>query len=264
MKLGKVSLLLLILIPLALAIGSVATFFVYERMQDQHQVNLADLEKFGYEMVPSQTYTESTGELGAQQLPATFAEKKLTPTERVIRGLMQDKENLLAEQQALKDQISALHDQIDELKQYKELNQHFAPETFEQELKRTKAQLKATLLRLPETERYSNIQVEIMAAAGMQEYQRFVRANRLMLDREQRGEIIKDHLPGYAFCIGNAVELAANNLDELRLLINWFNDPDSVRLPGMLAADLDKLLPACQQPLRQALDTTLPALDTAG
>ncbi len=264
MKLGKVSLLLLIIIPIALAIGAVATFFVYERMQDQHQMNLADLEKFGYEMVPSPTYNESTGELGAKQLPATFAEKKLTPTERVIRGLMQDKENLLAEQQSLKDQITALQNQIAELKEYQKLNKHFAPETFEQELKRTKAQLKAALLRLPESERYSNVHIEIMSAAGMQEYARFVRANRLMLDQAQRANIIQQHLPAYAFCVGNSVDLAANDLDELRLLIQWFNEPDTTRLPNLLAEDLDKLLPTCQQPLRQSLDASLPTLDTAG
>ncbi len=107
--------------------------------------------------------------LGAQQLPATFAEKKLTPTERVIRGLMQDKENLLAEQDALKSEIDALKQQITELQEYKRLNQHFAPETFEDELARTKTQLKAILARMPEADQFSNIRLEIMAAAGMQE-----------------------------------------------------------------------------------------------
>lgn len=264
MKLGKMSIVLLILVPLLLIAAGTASYFVYQSMQAQHEVNLADLEKFGYEMVPSNTYTESTGKLGAKQLPATFAEKKLTPTERVIRGLMQDKENLLAEQLTLKDQIEALKQKIAELEEYKKLNQHFAPETFEQELERTKAQLKSTLIRLPEAERFSNIQIEVMSAAGMQEYRRFVRANRLMLEHEQRVDIIQNHLPSFAFCVGNAVELAANNLEELRLLVNWFNRPDETSLPAPLAADLDKLLPACQKPLRQALQETLPEPTTVG
>lgn len=264
MKPGKVGMLLLLLIPMALVIGATVSFFLYDRMQQQHQLNLADLEKFGYEMVPSNTYTESMGELGAKQLPATFAEKKLTPTERVIRGLMQDKENLLAEQQTLKDEIAALKRQIAEFAEYKKLNSHFAPETFAEELKRTKAQLKNTLIRLPEAERYSNTQLEIMAAAGMQEYKRFVSANHLMLEPAQKALILRNHLPSYAFCIGNAVELAANSRQEQQLLIDWFNQPDAVSLPPALAGDLDKLLPTCRLPLRQALHDSLPEIRNAG
>lgn len=263
MKLGKVGVLLLVLVPLLLSIAGVASYFAYQKMQAQHEINLADLEKFGYEMVPSNTYTESVGELGAQQLPATFTEKKLTPTERVIRGLMQDKENLLAEQDALKSEIQALQQQILELQEYRRLNEHFAPETFEDELIRTKAQLKAILARMPEAEQFSNIKLEIMAAAGMQEYRRFVSANRLMLDQPQRAIIVRDHLPAYAFCVGNAAELAANNRNEERLLIDWFNNPNNTSLPAMLAEDINKLLPACQSPLREQLQTALPQI-TAG
>lgn len=264
MQPGKAGLLLLVLILIALAIGGVASFFLYERLQEQHQINLADLEKFGYEMVPSNTYTESIGELGVKQLPATFAEKKLTPTERVIRGLMQDKENLLAEQQTLRDEIAALKQQISEFEEYKKLNSHFAPETFAEELRRTKLQLKNMLIRLPEAERYSNTQLEIMAAAGMQEYKRFVSANHLMLEPSQKAIILRDHLPGYAFCVGNAVELAANSRQEQQLLIDWFNQPDDATLPSALAGDLDKLLPGCRLPLRQALQDSLPTIRDAG
>lgn len=262
MKLGKLSILLLVLVPLLLAIAAIASYFAYQKMQAQHEVNLADLEKFGYEMVPSNTYTESVGTLGAEQVPATFAEKKLTPTERVIRGLMQDKENLLAEQDALKSEIEALKQQIVELQDYKRLNEHFAPETFEDELTRTKAQLKAILSRMPEADQFSNVRLEIMAAAGMQEYRRFVSANRLMLDQPQRGRIVSEHLPAFAFCVGNATELAANNRSEERQLIDWFNNPNSTTLPTALSEDLAKLLPACQKPLREQLETVLPQIVT--
>lgn len=259
MKSGKTT-LLLILLPLLLIAMGVSGYLVYRKMQAQHEVNLADLEKFGYEMVPSDTYTESTGMLGADQLPATFTEKKLTPTERVIRGLMQDKENLLAEQATLKSQIEALQKQVEELQTYKQLNEHFAPETFRDELLRIKAQLKGILTRMPEAERFSNIRLEIMAAAGMQEYRRFVSSNRLMLDQPQRAQIVSEYLPAYAFCVGNAAELAANNRDEERLLVGWFNDPDNTRLPPALAEDLNKLLPACQKPLRERLEASLPQI----
>ncbi len=263
MKLNKVGILLLVLIPLMLIIGGVISFFAYQKMQSQHQLNLAELEKFGYEMVPTDLYTETVGELGANQLPSTFGEKKLTPTERVIRGLMQDKENLLAEQQVLKSQISALQQQIAELEDYKRLNQHFAPATFEEELAETKAILKSTLARMPESEPFDNTRLDVMAAAGTHEYRRFVSANRLMLDRPQKAIIIEELLPVYAFCVGNAVDLAANSRAEEHLLTDWFNAPDDTRLPTALAADLNKLLPTCQLPLREALRDTLPS-GTAG
>ncbi len=263
MKLNKVGALLLVLVPLLLIIGGTVSFFAYKKMQSQHQLNLAELEKFGYEMVPTDVYTESVGTLGANQLPPTFGEKKLTPTERVIRGLMQDKENLLAEQQVLKDQITALQQQIAELEDYKRLNKHFAPATFEEELAETKAILKSILARMPESEPFDNTRLDVMAAAGTQEYRRFVSANRLMLDRPQKAIIIEELLPVFAFCVGNAVDLAANSRAEERLLTDWFNDPDNTRLPAALASDLNKLLPACQRPLRETLHATL-ASATAG
>lgn len=263
MRLSKISILLLILLPLMLIIGGTVSYFAYQKMQSQHQVNLAELEKFGFEMVPSDIYNETVGELGANQLPPTFGEKKLTPTERVIRGLMQDKENLLAEQQVLKDQISALQQQITELEDYKRLNQHFAPDTFAEELARTKSFLKSTLARMPESEPFDNVRLDVMAAAGTREYRRFVTANRLMLDRSHKAKIIDELLPPYAFCVGNAVDLAANSRAEERLLMEWFNDPDKTRLPAALTADLNKLLPACQLPLREALQRTLTS-STAG
>ncbi|GAA0693505.1 hypothetical protein GCM10009104_21040 [Marinobacterium maritimum] len=263
MKLNKVGILLLVLIPLLLIIGGTVSFFAYQKMQSQHQLNLAELEKFGYEMVPTDVYTETVGELGANQLPPTFGEKKLTPTERVIRGLMQDKENLLTEQQALKDQITALQQQIAELEDYKRLNQHFAPDTFAEELAETRSILKSTLARMPESEPFDNTRLDVMAAAGTHEYRRFVSANRLMLERSHKARIIEELLPVYAFCVGNAVDLAANSRSEERLLTNWFNDPDNTRLPTALATDINKLLPACQRPLREALHATL-ATGTAG
>lgn len=263
MKLNKLSILLLILVPLLLVIGGTASYFAYQKMQSQHQVNLSELEKFGYEMVPSDVYTESVGELGANQLPSTFSEKKLTPTERVIRGLMQDKENLLAEQQTFRDEIKALEQRIAELEDYKRLNQHFAPDTFAEELADTRSFLKSNLARMPESERFDNTRLDLMAAAGTLEYRRFVTANRLMLERSHKAKIIDELLPVYAFCVGNAVDLAANSRAEERLLTDWFNDPDNVRLPTALSTDLNKLLPACQRPLREALQGTLPA-ETAG
>ncbi|MBA4501249.1 hypothetical protein [Marinobacterium marinum] len=258
MKAGKFGLVLLILIPLILTIGGTASYFAYQEMQTQHQVNLAELEKFGFEMVPTDIHTPTVGELGATQLPSTFSEKKLTPTERVIRGLMRDKENLLAEQQVLQDQITALQQQVTELEDYKRLNQHFAPSTFNEELAETKSILKSSLARMPESEPFDNTRLDLMAAAGTLEYRRFVRANRLMLERPHKVVIIEELLPAYAFCVGNAIDLAANNAAEEQLLLDWFSSPDGSPLPAALEADLNTLLPACQHPLREALQQTLP------
>ncbi|MBV0932918.1 hypothetical protein [Marinobacterium weihaiense] len=264
MKLNKLGILLLVLIPMLLIIGGTVSYFAYQKMQQQHQTNLAELEQFGYEMVPTDIYSKTMGELGAEQLPATFAEKKLTPTERVIRGLMRDKENLLAEQQALFDEIDALKQRIAELEDYKRLNKHFAPESFADELARIKSVLKSTLARMPESEPFSNIRLDVMAAAGTQEYERFVTANRLILDRAHKAKVVEELLPAYAFCVGNAVDLAANSRQEEHLLHNWFSQPDNNPLPRALADDLNTLLPACQLPLRKKLQASLPTTATGG
>ncbi|NVK43586.1 MAG: hypothetical protein HWE39_20260 [Oceanospirillaceae bacterium] len=249
--------LILLGTPILIAALGFGGYFSYQSLQSQHQDNIKELELFGFGMVSHSPYTESIGELGATQLPATFAESDLTPTQKVIYGLMQDKDRLMDENRALKTQLQALEKQVSELQEYRELNERFAPESFDEEIRRVEKDLKAYLLRLPEAERFSNLQLEIMATSSAREYRRFVEQHRLMLENAERARIINGQLPAYAFCVGDATTIAANSANEERMLAQYLRTGDDDLLTAPLRNDLQIVLKPCQQALRKALEATL-------
>ncbi|MFC6672501.1 hypothetical protein [Marinobacterium aestuariivivens] len=249
--------LLLIATPLLIAALGVGSYLSYQSIQSQHEENLKDLERFGFTITPSSPYTESTGELGAKQLPATFAESELSPTQKVIYGLMKDKERLLAENRQLKARMETLEQKVGELEAYREINERFAPKTFDEEVTEVAQDLKTFLMRLPEAERFSDRQIDIMTAASAREYRRFVSQNRLMTGDLDRKRIVNEHLPGYAFCVGDAATIATNSGDEERMLAQYFRTDDSSRLSEPLRQDLQTVIEPCELALRKALDATL-------
>lgn len=261
MKISQNALVLMIATPIVLLSLGVAVYFFWDSLQAQHQANTKILKKFGFEIMPFSPYTESDGVLGQKQLPATFAEDELSPVEKVIQGLLQDRKKLLNENQVLEQQVTQLQDQIAALEHYKEVNEQFAPETLEQEMRRTRDELKQLLRDLPEARHYSARWIDIMAKAAVVEYRRFVEANRMMLDETTRSQLIREDLVTYGFCIGNAIELAANSSDEVNSIARWIEHPESTRLSKALQADLDIVLPPCRLPLRQKLGAQLATSD---
>lgn len=259
MKVGKNALVLMIAIPIVFLSIGLAVYFFWDSLQAHHQANDAVLKKFGFEIMPFSPYTESEGVLGQKQVPATFAEDELSPVEKVIQGLLQDRQQLLKENVALEQQVEQLQARIADLEHYKEINEQFAPDTLEQEMIRTRAELKQRLRELPEAKRYSAYWIDIMASAAMTEYSRFIHANRMMLDETTRQTLIREDLVSYGFCIGNAIELAANSSAEVNTIARWFEHPETTRLSNALKADLDIVLPPCQTPLRQTLGARLAA-----
>lgn len=257
MKLGKTQLGLLVAVPLLVASMGAAVYFFWDSIQAQQEANTEILSKFGFEILPNSPYTESVGELGEKQVPATFAEEDLSPVEKVIHGLLKDKEKLLEENAELQDQVSTLQERIAVLEQYKSTNEQFVPETFEQEMARTRNELQNKLKALPEAERYTDLWIAMMADAAMYEYRRFIEANRLMLDDSRRETLISNDLVNYGFCIGNAVELAANSSEETRSVARWLKDPASTKIGSALKEDLEIVIPPCRIPLRTKLDTYL-------
>lgn len=251
---SKTSVLIIVVLVLVVIAILAGGFMIYQRMQAQHKQNEKELERFGYEMVASSRSIETVGELGVKQLPPTFDEDKLTPTQKVIKSLMRDKESLLGENQVLQSEIAKLQKQIEELEEYKQLNERFAPEKLEDELRTVERQLKAFLIRSPDAERFSTIQIEIMSAAGAAEYKAYITRNRLMMSADQKEKVISDFLPGYAFCVGDAVEVAANSRSEERLLATFFRTDDASNLPEALFQDLSTVLEPCQLAVRERLD----------
>jgi hypothetical protein len=96
-----------------------------------------------------------------------------------------------------------------------------------------------------------------MAIASALEYRRFAQQNRLMLDQAEHDRIMNDYLPGYAFCTGDAVEVAANSSHEERMLAQYLRTNDRSLLSTALRQDLLTVIKPCQLALRQSLDTLL-------
>lgn len=251
---SRFSLLLLLLIPLLLAGLGVGGYFTYQRLQAQHAINQQELERFGYDMVAQSRNVESVGELGTKQLPATFDEQELTPTQKVIKSLLRDKEALLKENDQLELHITELTRQIKDLQEYKKLNEHFAPKRLNEELKQVERQLRAFLIRNPDAERFSTMEIEIMSAAAASEYKAYITRNRLMLSEDRKQKVISDYLPAYAFCVGDAVGLAANSAAEERQLARFFRTDDGSALDEALSQDLSILLTPCQMSVRERLE----------
>ncbi|MBR9883703.1 MAG: hypothetical protein GYB21_08625 [Oceanospirillales bacterium] len=261
MKRQKPLLIALVVMPIVLIVLGTGGYFGWQALQAQHDENRDVLQKFGFEIMPTNPYTESVGVLGQKQLPATFSEDDLTPVEKVIHGLIKDKERLLQENADLQQQVDQLQEQVANLEHYKEVNEQFAPETLEQELARTRREIESGLRGLPEAQRFTDFWIKMMSDAALREYHRFIEAHRMLIDQNTRKQLVEHDLLNYAFCIGNAVEIAANSADEVRSIARWLEKPESTRLSAALREDLNKVLPPCQSPLREKLNATLTAQD---
>ncbi|WP_417578836.1 hypothetical protein [Nitrincola sp.] len=254
---NKKKLLLFVAVPLGVLLLAVLLFFAYQLAQQQFAKNQVDLEKFGFDLKGTSQFETSEGFLGETQLPSTFGTENLTPNERVVHSLVRDRENLIIENRTLRQQIEALEAQLETYEEDRRMAAYFMPENFSQELERVERMLHTYLRQSADAQRFSNFRLEIMAAAGRMEYQRFVEANQLMLDAVQRTEIVVDFLPAFMFCVGDAIQLAANDFDEEREIRDYFGNPEQHRLPTIIQEDLDVVLPPCQRELREALHNNM-------
>lgn len=254
---NKKKLIMLAVIPLGLLLLAVVAFFGFQMAQKQYTQNRVDLEKFGFDLQGTSPFEASEGVLGESQLPSTFGDENLTPSERVVHSLVRDRQNLILENKALQEQIDALEDLLETYEEDRIAAEYFMPENFSQELQRVERMLHTYLRQSADAQRFSNFRLEIMAAAGRMEYQRFVEANQLMLDAVQRTEIVVDYLPAYMFCVGDAIQLAANSFNEEREIRDYFGNPEQHRLPAIIQEDLDVVLPPCQRELREALHNNM-------
>ncbi|TVQ68879.1 MAG: hypothetical protein EA373_09940 [Oceanospirillales bacterium] len=252
-KKGNKNLVKIIAAPIVIILIGIAGFFGYGALQQQTAANQVNLEKFGFDLRGTSQFETSEGVLGQTQLPPTFGTENLTPAERVVHSLVRDRENLIIENRTLRQQVEALEIQLKSFEEDRRIAEHFMPENFNQELQRVERMLLTYLRQSADAQRFSNFRLEIMAAAGRMEYERFVFTNALMLDAVQRTEIVVDFLPAFMFCVGDAVDLAANNFSEEREIRDFFGSPDNHRLPPILQEDLDIVLPPCQRELRTGL-----------
>jgi hypothetical protein len=226
-------------------------YFAFTKLQEQTDKNTQNLASAGDVLVGDSYSTES--EANPELEEPTF-NKNLPPSRKVVNSLQKDNTKLSIEIIQLKETIANLNEEINVLEEYKEVNERFAPKKLKDEMVDIENQVKAFLLASEDAERFSVVQIEIMAAASALEYKEYITRNRLMVTTAQRAKLAAEFLPGYSFCIGDGIALAANNTTEYNLVAAKFRGIENLSLPKSLKEDLDSVVTPCQNTLRKQLD----------
>ena len=232
-------------------------FFAYSKLQKKTDENAEKLGGVG-EMLVGDRYKATDGSKQEALKPTIMQQQQdLVPSRKVVRALQKENIKLSIQIIRLKEQVKGLSEDVAELEEYKSTNQRFAPLRLKDEMAEIEMQVKSFLLDSEDAERFTTMQIEIMAAASSLEYRAYIMRNRLMVTKSQRSRLAAEYLPGYAFCVGDGIELAANNSKEFNLLASKFRGIENVRLPDRLKKDLDSVMTPCQNALRAQLDKNL-------
>ncbi|MFW1676986.1 hypothetical protein ACFVYJ_04285 [Pontibacter sp. JAM-7] len=250
----KRTVILIVLAPFVLIILLAGGYLVVKKAGGQYSENKQQFEQFGFKVIPGSKYEESTGLLGGKQLPPTFGDEKLTPAQRVIRGLIRDNERLIEDKKTLQSELESLREQVTELQNYRRMNEHFAPLSMNQQLAAVEQQMTKLLQDSKDARRFNTAEQQAMAAAVKQKYHDVIRNRRLMLDDEQRQQFVSLQLSVYAFCVGDGIQIAANSADETRAIQEYFADiSGETKLSPLLLQDLETVTTPCQRQLELQL-----------
>ena len=248
--------------PLKIIIGVVIAallggggYFAYLKLQAQTDKNSESLASAG-DVLVGDSYKPNSEKLTEEEMAPTI-NTKLKPSRKVVKSLQRENIKLSIEIIKLKDQIASLNNEVAELEDYKVTNERFAPKRLKDEMADIERQVKAFLLESDDAARFSSMHIEIMAAASALEYKEYITRNRLMVTKIQRSKIAIEFLPGYSFCVGDGIELAANSAREFDLVASKFRGTSTVALPSRLKKDLDSVITPCQNTLRAQLDKNL-------
>jgi hypothetical protein len=247
--------LAVVLIP-SLGIGG---YFLYLKMDRMHEENAKSLSNFGINVIPvSQSANGvSIGIEGQTQLPPSIPEKKLSPTEKVIIALSNDKEALMTELNSAQQQIETLEIELALLKSYRTENERYAPGPLREERSRAIEHLSAFFEQSRDAARFSAFQKEAMTLASANIYMVILRKYRLSFDQTQKDTIIKNHLPQYGFCLGDGIPFLANNLQEQKVLLGYLKSGDVTRLSKELEEDFQAITRPCMQTLNERVNKLL-------
>ncbi|MFT5706301.1 MAG: polyhydroxyalkanoate synthesis regulator phasin [Oceanospirillaceae bacterium] len=248
--------------PLAIIISVVTVailagggYFAYTMLQAKTEENLKNLESTGDLLVGS-SHSSKEEELSEEEMAPTIS-KDMRPSRKIVRSLQKENVNLSIEIIELRNLVENLKKEIEDLEEYKLTNKRFAPKRLKDEMADIESKVKSFLLNSEDAGRFGSIQIEIMAAASALEYKEYIIRNRLMVTKQQREKLAVEFLPGYAFCVGDGIELAANNSNEYNLVAKKFRGEENLSLPVKLQKDLDSVISPCQNSLRAQLDKSL-------
>ncbi|WP_207063302.1 hypothetical protein [Motiliproteus sp. SC1-56] len=246
---------------LLLVAVSVGGFFLWEKVDKQHEENVEQLSGFGSKVVPisqgpaSERVTIGTG--GQVQLPPSIREKKLSATEKIIISLSEEKQALVAELVVANEKIAKLQEEVNKLRGYNDDNQRFAPLPLQKERNRAITQLQSFFQESPDARRFSDFQTEAMTLASANAYMEMLRKYRLSFDDQQKDVIIAQHLPVYGFCVGNSIGYIPDNRQEEQLLLKFLRTEDVTLLSQRLEEDVRTITTPCQQGLDERVHAML-------
>ncbi len=250
----KRTVILIVLAPFVLILLLVIGYFAFNTLTSQHSENTEQFAEFGFKVLPTSRFEESVGILGAKQLPPTFGEEKLTPAQRVIRGLIRDNERLIEDKKILQSEIDELKAQVADLREYRRLNEHFAPLSIMQQRAAVEQQMIKLLQNSKDASRFNSLEQQAMAAAASKKYNDVIRNRRIMFTDAEREKFVEQELAVYAFCVGDGIQIAANSADETRQITAYMSDESGeTRLSPQLKEDLNTVTQPCQRQLELSL-----------
>lgn len=245
MQIGKLKLALLIGGPLLLIILSVAGYFIYTSLMEQHRENTERVEGFGELVIPGDIKSELLNP--DSTLTPSIPESRLSPSERVILTLKLERAKLVEEAVKMRAQISELQDKVVTLEEYKRTNERYSPHSFDEEVSQVHTRIKQLLATLDESKRFTRNQLKGMSAAAAKEYRRYLKQYKLVLEPGDIDTVVNEHLPVYAYCIGDGMDIAANNRAEELFIIEYFKTDKTELMSSRLRSDLKAIMEPCQE-----------------
>ncbi len=250
------------LVSLLFVIGlGTGGYLLTVRVGEIHDENTDNLANFGTKVIPirqgSDINSVTTNTQGQVQLPPTIPNKNLSPTEKVIISLSQQKEKLLEELAAVNHQVKKLETELVAAKNYLDNSTRFAPPPLEEERNQAASQIRAFLDTSSDAQRFDDFQKDAMTAASVATYLDLLRQYRLAFGQKEKDAILKQHLPVFAFCLGDSVPHVTNNRYEQRTLIAFLRDNDESRIEPQLLKDLDSIRKPCLKMLSERVNALI-------
>lgn len=224
---------------IALGIGG---YFLAGVVSEQHEENMSSLEGFGSVVTPGAPAADDDGTTG---LAPSIGEKKISTTDKIIISLSDEKNKLIGELTAARAQIEELEGQVALLTNYKENNERYSPRLMEEERGFAIKNMSEYLESTPEAEQFNSFQREVMVEQSANVYLDLVRRFHLNITDEDRDKLLKEYLPGYAFCFANDIGLVANSRQERSKLIQYFKTMDKSLLSKSILEDIDTINTPC-------------------
>lgn len=245
--------LLKILIGVTLVIAlAVVGILLSSKVDEVHEKNKSGLESFGQVMLPGRDLQVANDD-GTPHVDPSIAEKRLSTSEKIILSLSKEKDALLQELSDSHKQIRKLEAELKDLREFKETSQKFGGlMTIEDERLYANHSISSYLMEAKDASAFSDFQREVMAAAAARAYVDILQRFQIRIQRDEKQQLMTNHLPAYAFCLGHNIVYVPNNGVEQKMLLEFFETEEKIsNLPDELEADLRAIQTPCLDELNE-------------